>query len=218
MTTLIINEKLLREPYCVYIPDSSFQDLLDFANEDISCELLDGVLVIHSPASFTHESIFKLLLILLELFGQQKNLGRPIGSRFIMKLSDKWSPEPDILFITHKEEQSLTETYLNGPAPMVVEILSKSNRKEDLDRKLPQYLSHGVKEVWIVDYLNKDVSIHWQDGFRDFSKDEWVESKIIPEFKVKTEWLWNAKDVSAWKAVKEIVGPLLNEIDNRGNE
>ena len=204
MAILTINNKPLIEPYSIYIPEISFENLLKYANEDISCELLDGVLVIHSPASFKHESIFKFLLTLLEIYGTKKKIGTPFGSRFMMKLSDKWAPEPDIMFLTPEDQINLQENYLLGPASVVFEILSKTTRIDDLEKKLPNFLKFGVKEVWIIDPEEQKVEIHWPTAKSTFSDETWVTSKIITNFKIKMSWIWEPDKKSVLEAFNEI--------------
>ena len=47
---------------------------------------------------------------------------------------------------------------------MVVEILSDSTRRRDLNEKLPVYAANGVREVWIVDLDAATVAIYSGDG------------------------------------------------------
>ncbi|MEX2728603.1 MAG: Uma2 family endonuclease, partial [Candidatus Sigynarchaeum springense] len=140
------NNKPLPEPFTVYIPGFNFSRYMEYADEDIDCELIDGVLVIHSPASLEHELIFKFILNILDLYTQQNGLGIVVGSRFTMRLSDSLAPEPDIMFIERGMADRLKETYLDGPATVVFEILSPSNHEDDLTKKIPGYIKLGVKE------------------------------------------------------------------------
>ncbi|HMF31590.1 MAG TPA: Uma2 family endonuclease [Candidatus Lokiarchaeia archaeon] len=193
---LILNGKEVRDPYSIYFSNKTFNDLLQFADEDLSCELIDGVLVIKSPASFTHESIFLFLITLLKLYGRKHNLGTPIGSRFIMRLAEDWGPEPDIMFLTPSDQERLQEHYLDGPASVVFEILSKSNRKTDVQKKTPQYLHDGVQEVWLIDPKKKQIQLIWPDDSTLIENNEWASSRVIPGFQVNSSWLWvpNSKD------------------------
>ena len=201
---LILNDKPLIEPYSIYIPESTFEKVLEFATEDISCELLDGVLVIRSPASSQHESIFKFLLTILELYGTNHSLGIPLGSRLMLKLSEKWAPEPDLMFLTPDDQKKLKENYFEGPASVVFEILSKTTRNDDIEKKLPQYLTSGVTEVWLIDPANKLITLHWADSNKTFQVNEWVRSRIITGFKIKSIWLWNPRSKTILEALGEI--------------
>ena len=55
-------ERIFEKEYIILQPDITEEEFWTFANEDTHCELIDGVLVIHSPASEEHEDIFCHLL------------------------------------------------------------------------------------------------------------------------------------------------------------
>ncbi len=201
---LVLNGRRVHEPFSLYLPDKTFADLLEFANEDVSCEVLDGVLVIKSPASFIHESIFGFLFTVLKLYIRKHQLGITLGSRFTLKLVDNWGLEPDIMFLTPKDQERLRETYLDGPATTVFEILSKSNRKEDVEKKIPQYLQYGVQEVGLIDPTAKALKILWPGGCVSEGEKGWVISRAIPGFRIKTAWLWEPQVKSEIDAVREM--------------
>ena len=202
---ILFQNKPLPEPFTIYVQDFDFERYLAYANEDIDCELINGVLVIHSPASLEHELIFKFLLNLLDLYVQQQKLGVIIGSRFTMNLSDKWGPEPDIMFIDETQEEKLRDTYLEGPATVVIEILSPSTRDDDLEKKIPYYIESGVKEAWIIDPKEQTVTIQWHSRKKEAASVEWAESKFIPGFRLHPSWLWNVKNISVIEKLNEIM-------------
>lgn len=197
-------DKPLPEPYTIYIKNFDFKRYMEYANEDIDCELLDGELTIHSPASLEHELIFKFILNLLDLFLQKKNAGIALGSRFTMKLTDTWAPEPDIMVIGPENEEKLKDTHMEGAANVVFEILSPATRDDDLKKKLPKYLEHGVSEVWIIDPEEKKVMMNWNDGKMQISQG-WVESKYINGFTLMIEWLWDARNMNVVEMLDKIL-------------
>nr|MDO8110220.1 Uma2 family endonuclease [Candidatus Sigynarchaeota archaeon] len=201
---ILLNNQPLIEPFSIYVPEMTFEKVLEYATEDISCELLDGVLVIHSPASFKHENMIKFLIKILDEFGEETGLGTPIGSRFMMRLTEEWAPEPDIMFLSAKDQEHLKDNYLDGPASTVFEILSKTTRVDDIEKKTPQYLKMGVKEVWLIDPEKKSITIFWPDGTKLEKSEGWLASKVLTGFKIKPLWLWNIGKVSARAAMKEM--------------
>lgn len=201
---LVYQNKSLPEPYVIYVQNFDFTKYLEYANEDIDCELLNGVLVIHSPASLKHELIFKFLLNLLDLYCREKRLGLVIGSRFTMKLSDLWGPEPDIMFISQDQIHRLKDTYLDGPATVVFEILSPSTRNDDLNEKLPKFLESGIKEIWIIDPEDQTITLHTKDAVWKDTMADWVISNVIPGFKIMKNWIWNAENQSVLDAFHQI--------------
>ena len=190
-------EKILEGEYVIFQPDVSEEVFWEYVNEDSNCELINGVLVIHSPASEEHEDIFSYLNALFRLYLEKNNAGKIYGSRFVMKLSKKWNSEPDLFIVLPNNYSNIKETYYEGPADLVIEILSKSTRELDLEKKLPEFLRVGVKEVWIIDSQNKELSIfHKNDNqvYKNYKSDEIVKSQVLPKFKFKIKWLWFRKE------------------------
>ena len=72
----------LKGEYLVLKPSVTEDQYWALANEDTNFELIDGVLVIHSPASTEHEEIFGRLLNILSFYLGESQLGKVFGSRF----------------------------------------------------------------------------------------------------------------------------------------
>ncbi len=203
--TLMVGNKSITKEYIVHVRGVTFEEFLEFANEDISCELLNGVLVIHSPASYRHQTISRFLLTFLDQIGLQQKIGRALGAPFIVKLDPNWAPEPDIIFYRSLMEEAIKDTFFDGIPDIIVEILSPSNRQDDLNTKLPKYLALGIPEVWIIDPDEKTLTIHHagQDPNMYSNPESMVKSKIFPEIHFRLKWLWD-KDMNPIEAVKQI--------------
>jgi len=195
MMTLLVGTRPIFGDYRVTIQNVSFAEFLEFADEDIACELLDGVLVITSPAGYEHKAIFRFLLIFLDQVGVRANIGRALGSRFAVRLDPKWAPEPDVIFYGNQKRALVKEAFFDGAPDLVVEILSPSNRKDDIEIKLPKYTEAMIPEIWVVDPRDRNVSVH-NPGFRVQIYDDGedlVRSRIFPQIKLKLKWLWDDK-------------------------
>ena len=200
-------EKILEGEYVIFQPDVSEEVFWEYVNEDSNCELINGVLVIHSPASEEHEDIFSYLNALFRLYLEKNNAGKIYGSRFVMKLSKKWNSEPDLFIVLPNNYSNIKYNYYEGPADLVIEILSKSTRELDLEKKLPEFLRVGVKEVWIIDSQNKELSIfHKNDNqvYKNYKSDEIVKSQVLPKFKFKIKWLWFRKEFPVVQVFQEL--------------
>ena len=57
--------------------------------------------------------------------------------------------QPDLLFVSNENSGILGDRIEGGP-DLVVEILSPSNNRVDVDSKLEDYAQIGVRECWIV--------------------------------------------------------------------
>lgn len=201
-------EKLLEGEYMISQPNVTEEVFWEYVNEDSNCELINGVLIIHSPASKEHEDIFSYLNALFRLYLEKSKAGKVYGSRFVMRLSEKWSPEPDLLIILPENYSNIKDTYHDGPADLVIEILSPSTRELDLEKKLPKYLEADIKEVWIIDPENKELTVHHesdQHEYNDPKAEDIVESEVLPNFKLRIKWLWNREEFPVFKVFQEIL-------------
>ncbi|MHA1265368.1 MAG: Uma2 family endonuclease [Candidatus Helarchaeota archaeon] len=201
-------EKLIDKEYMILQPDVTEAEFWEYANEDTNCELIDGVLIIHSPASEEHESIFKYLLTFFNIYLEKTGKGRVYGSRFVMRLSPKWNPEPDLMIILPKNYSQIQKNVVEGPADIVIEILSKATKEIDLTKKLPKFLDSGVQEVWIIDPEEKLLSIHTPSEKRIYSdpqSEDFIESPTLGTLPLKIKWIWNRAQLKIKRIRKKIL-------------
>jgi len=76
---------------------------------------------------------------------------------------------PDISVICPKFD--LSQTKYQGIPKLIVEILSPSNQSHDLITKMNIYAKYGVPEYWIVNPLNKSLSIYTLDESGHYIQD-----------------------------------------------
>lgn len=76
----------------------SYEEFLDWADEDTLAEWVDGKVVKTNPANVKHQDIGRFLIVVLELFVTTNNLGKILQPPFQMKLSGS-GREPDLIFI-----------------------------------------------------------------------------------------------------------------------
>ena len=177
------------------------------ANEDTRLELIDGVLIMHSPASVGHERLFSFLYRLLTGNVNATGAGEVFGSRTPVVFDDDRRVEPDLLFIKREHLDRLGEVALAGPADVVVEILSPATRDYDLGEKRDVYAEAGVPEYWIVDPMNSVLLIDRPAGTRVVELAEGrFESQILPGFWLDVSWLWQQPLPDPQRCVNQILG------------
>ncbi|HEY4690146.1 MAG TPA: Uma2 family endonuclease [Anaerolineae bacterium] len=170
------------------------QEFLDLAPDDRKAELIDGEMIMASPASTLHEELFAFLFEMLRIYVREKDLGRLLGSRTPMRLSETEVYEPDIVFVSKERESIVKRTYIDGPADLVIEILSRSTAYVDRGRKLIECALAGVREYWLFD---PDQHIAEFYRLRDSryervpaDEDGVYRSEVVPGFWLRLEWLW----------------------------
>jgi Uma2 family endonuclease len=117
------------------------------------CELIDGVLV--EKAMGTPEALLATILSrLMGNFVEQENLGLVLGADGMLRLFPDQVRIPDVSFISWDRlpDGELPKEPIASVVPnLAVEVLSPSNTKAEMERKLRDYVVAGVELVWIID-------------------------------------------------------------------
>jgi Uma2 family endonuclease len=183
----------LEPPYLIVKPDVSEEDFYRLAGEDSNWEYLDGRLVVYSPASRRHEDIFGFLCALFRDFLGERRGAVVLGSRYPMRLDRGWSPEPELLVVRDERRHLLTPQRLEGPADLVIEIVSESDPRLDYREKLPRYRQAEIPEIWIVNPLENTVLAERKGdaGYESATLTSGrLESGVVPGFWIDVAWLW----------------------------
>jgi Uma2 family endonuclease len=131
------------------------KDLLDAleAPRKRICELVDGVLV-EKPMGTREALLAALISHFLWAFLERKDLGVVIGADGALRLKLGLVRIPDVSFISWSRlpQGELPEEPIARVIPdLAVEVLSESNTKKEMERKLQDYFQAGVRIVWLVD-------------------------------------------------------------------
>jgi len=154
--------------------------------EDERWELIDGEAYDMSPApSSRHLSISSILHNSLFNFLKNK-LCKTFAAPFDVLLPNfpvgneddiNTVVQPDISVIC--DPTKIIEKGCLGAPDLIIEILSPSTSKKNLNEKFQIYEKHGVKEYWIVDPGNKYIQVfHFQSEGKDLGK--YDEGTLIP--------------------------------------
>jgi Uma2 family endonuclease len=190
--------------------EMTYEEFLDWLDEDTRAEWVDGQVILMSPASYVHQTIVGFLFKILSEFAAAHESGEVIPGTFQMKLPVRPSGrEPDVLFVAKDRCGLIRDTYLDGPADLVVEVISPESRERDTLDKREEYEKSGVREYWLVDPERREFTLFHLKGQR-FS--EWrlvrgrVQSEVLPGFWLEVDWLWRQRPPSlqnvlhAWQA------------------
>lgn len=64
------------------------------------------------------------------------------------------------MVICDLEEQLGDDGYYKGVPALIAEIISETSRSKDMVTKLDLYMACGVREYWIVNPLNAEVTVY----------------------------------------------------------
>ena len=187
----------------------SFEEFLEWLDEDTLAEWVDGEIIMTSPASSEHQDIRDFLVKVMGLYVEERRLGKVVSAPFVMRIvAHPSGREPDLFFITNEHLDRLQPTYLDGPADLVVEIISIESDARDRGDKFIEYEASDVPEYWLIDPLRRHVDFYQlgPDGrYHSGPLDEAgvYHSPSLAGFWLKPEWLWQQPlpDV-AWAAAQ----------------
>lgn len=130
--------------------------------EDRLCELIDGTLVEKTMGAF--ESFIALQLAsLLNDFVNRHSHGIALGADGMLQLFPNQVRIPDACFISmdRLKGSGFPDTPVPEVVPnLVVEVISRGNTQEEMDRKLSEYFAAGVKLVWYLYPQTKTVDVY----------------------------------------------------------
>ncbi len=172
----------------------SHEEFMALYNEDTKAELIDGVVVIQTPASLSHERLFRFLFQVLAAYVDHQGLGEVLGSRTAVRLEEEHTYEPDLFFVSRDHISG--EREVNGAPDLVVEIVSAGTYHYDTGIKRQVYERSGVRELWLLDpYGPEGTEVMRLDEasgrFVPLEPEGGIyRSAVVPGFWLRAEWLW----------------------------
>ncbi len=117
------------------------------------CELIDGTLV-EKTIGYKESLIAAEVIFLIKLFLKDRDLGIVLGEAGTLKVLPHQVRVPDVCFISwsHFRNRELPPEPIPALAPdLAIEVLSAGNTAAEMQRKLHDYFTAGVKLVWYID-------------------------------------------------------------------
>jgi Uma2 family endonuclease len=172
----------------------TYDEFMEWADEDRLAEWVDGKIEMSSPASLRHQQIKAFLARIFTSYVEVLDLGMILDAPFQMKLPFS-GREPDVLFIAREHLDRLHETRVQGAADLVVEIISFESIERDREKKLSEYRRGGVPEYWIIDPLTNRVDFYQLEADGAYAEvapdaDGIYRSRVLPGFWLKVAWFW----------------------------
>jgi Uma2 family endonuclease len=193
MVELKIGPRTVDLPFTVRLPGVTEEMFDELVDEDTRAELIDGVMVVHSPASMLHDDVTVFLRSMMRYYADKKKLGKVLGADSLVHLATCRKFAADMYFLEQKRVPRPLPKEYEGTPDFVAEVLSPSNRDDDLEDKRPAYREAGVKEIWLIDPDGQEMIVDRRRGKRYTSKTVQagrVTSTVLSGFWIDVAWLW----------------------------
>ena len=140
------------------------RDVVDLHDrENRLFELVDGVLV-EKAMGFYEARLAAVLIGFIEQFlREESDLGIVLPPDGMMRLASGLIRIPDVSFLSWERfpDRELPSEPIPDLAPdLAVEVLSRPNTPEEMDRKLKEYFDSGVRLVWYLDPNARTVKVY----------------------------------------------------------
>lgn len=123
--------------------------------------IIDGELVMAAAPTLNHQTILLELSLKLAPFVREHQLGRVFIAPcdVVIRREPLRTRQPDLMFISHERRSIMSPQVIEGGPDLVVEILSPSNTRRELQEKLADYQTIGVREAWVISPQGRTVEV-----------------------------------------------------------
>ncbi len=145
----------------------TFEDWQALPEMTRKCEVVDGVLVMPPGPMGEHQWTILEILVPLKLFLTESGLGIPITAPYdvLIQREPLRVRQPDILVVNNeltgisRPADLVGLSFLELPPLLVIEALSPSNTRRELEGRLADYRSIGVPECWLASFPERTVRV-----------------------------------------------------------
>jgi Uma2 family endonuclease len=120
--------------------------------------------------------------------------GRVLGPEILMRLPRQRRRRlPDVMYVSPARASIVRPTEVNGPAGLVMEVVSPDSVAQDWREKYLEYAKGGVREYWVIDRLAGRMEAYSLVRSGKYAEIEPVDgsisSKVLDGYFLRTAWV-----------------------------
>lgn len=153
-------------------------------------ELRKGRIEVLAMPTMSHQLIVAFLVEILKAFVRPRQLGDVLFAPMRVRVAPGEFREPDVIFMLAQNSDRAGDDFWLG-ADLAIEVVSKDaeSRKRDLKEKRADYAAAGIPEYWIVDPIERRVTVLTLEGAEyvaagEYAPGEQAASKLLDGFVV----------------------------------
>jgi Uma2 family endonuclease len=155
-------------------------------------ELVEGEVRVMSPAGFAHGAVATKVVRHLDVFVSEQGLGIVLSSEtgFTIARDPDTVRAPDAAFVRADRvpPPEARAGFAELAPDLVVEVVSPNDRATDVLAKTVEWLTAGVRTVWVVDPALRTVTVHRPDGSATVMRGDGAEldgEDVLPGFRLR---------------------------------
>lgn len=145
----------------------TIEELAQLPDNGSRYELVQGELIEMSPPGGEHGSIAGRLAYLLGAVVYPQRLGAVIiETGYVLDRNPDIVRSPDVSVLVRERipDSGIARTFIEGAPDLAVEIVSPGDTAAEVADKVRDYLTYGVRLVWIVEPKTQTVTVYRPDG------------------------------------------------------
>ncbi len=194
MTSYTLNLKPLVDPITI----EHFEQLCQ-SNPELKLETnYKGELIVMSPTGYETGKNNADLIMQFGIWNRKYKLGVVCDSSTGFILPNKAIRSPDVSWIAKERVANLTKKekakFLNLVPDFVLELMSPSDKIEDVENKMQEYLDNGAKLGWLINPQQEQVEIYRPGQQPEvLNKPSFLSGEnLLPQLIVELDFVWES--------------------------
>lgn len=159
MDTVIAPAPVLRRQASTLADPFTAEDYRRMEDDGKRYQVINGSLIMAPSPRWNHQQLLRRLVKALEMHLSATDQGELCFSPFDVFFDEENILQPDIFFIAKERLHIVTEEGVMGAPDLVVEVLSPSTAKQDLEEKRAIYQQNAVREMWFLSPTRRAVEV-----------------------------------------------------------
>jgi Uma2 family endonuclease len=172
---------------------STLEDLVRVSHGEATHELSEGqLLVAEPPPGWRHGAVAMIIGSAIHAFAAPRKLGQVVtcDTWFVLQRDPDTVRGPDVAFVCQKRCENLgnVDAPFDGAPDLAVEVISPSQTKASVARKVRDYQQAGTGVIWLVDARARVITIlDGQSSRRLGPGDTLTCPEFLPGFSLPTD-------------------------------
>jgi Uma2 family endonuclease len=143
-----------------------------------------------------HSMVLRFTSSLMQTYAETRHGGEVLILFQMRPRPELPSREVDLLYLGPDSRTRLHDSFVDGPADLVVEVVSDESRRRDREQKLREYERGGVRECWLIDTVREQADLYRLDAAGRYAqaasgRHAVLRSEAIPGMWFRAEWFWD---------------------------